>query len=52
MDVVVRVRELCVAHVCTQIGQHGVQVFALTHPQNILRVVMGEPIGTIVKEEL
>lgn len=32
MDVVVSVRELCVAHVCTQIGQHGVQVFALTHP--------------------
>ena len=29
-----------------------VQVFALKDPQNILRVVMGEPIGTIVKEEL
>ena len=29
-----------------------VQVFALADPQNILRVVMGEPIGTIVKEEL
>ena len=29
-----------------------VQVFALKAPQNILRVVMGEPIGTIVKEEL
>ena len=29
-----------------------VQVFALADPQNILRVVMGEPIGTIVKEEV
>ena len=29
-----------------------VQVFALKDPRNILRVVMGEPIGTIVKEEL
>ena len=29
-----------------------VQVFALKDPQNILRVVMGEPIGTIVKEEV
>ena len=29
-----------------------VQVFALKDPQNILRVVKGEPIGTIVKEEL
>ena len=29
-----------------------VQVFALKDPENILRVVMGEPIGTIVKEEL
>ena len=29
-----------------------VQVFALNDPQNILLVVMGEPIGTIVKEEL
>ena len=28
-----------------------VQVFALKDPENILRVVMGEPIGTIVKEE-
>ena len=27
------------------------QVFALSDPQNILRVIMGEPIGTIVKEE-
>ena len=27
-----------------------VQVFALKDPQNILRVVMGEKIGTIVKE--
>ena len=29
-----------------------VQVFALKDPENILRVVMGEKIGTIVKEEL
>ena len=29
-----------------------VQVFALKDPENILRVVMGEPIGTIVKEEV
>ena len=29
-----------------------VQVFALKDPENILRVVMGERIGTIVKEEL
>ena len=29
-----------------------VQVFALKDPENILKVVMGEPIGTIVKEEL
>ena len=28
------------------------QVFALSDPQNILRVIMGEPIGTIVKEEV
>ena len=28
------------------------QVFALKDPENILRVVMGEKIGTIVKEEL
>lgn len=28
-----------------------VQVFALKDPENIFRVVMGEPIGTIVKEE-
>ena len=27
------------------------QVFALSDPQNILRVILGEPIGTIVKEE-
>jgi len=29
-----------------------VQVFALKDPENIYRVVMGEPIGTIVKEEV
>ena len=29
-----------------------VQVFALKDPENILKVVMGEPIGTIVKEEV
>ena len=29
-----------------------VQVFSRKDPQNILRVGMGEPIGTIVKEEL
>jgi len=28
------------------------QVFALKDPENIYRVVMGEPIGTIVKEEV
>ena len=47
MDVVVSVRELCVAHVCTQIGQHGVQVFALTHPA--IQPVGSESMTKIIK---
>ena len=32
MNVVIGVRELCMAHVRAQIGNHNVQIFALVHP--------------------
>ena len=32
MDIVVGVRDLCVAHIRTQVGEHSVQIFAFTHP--------------------
>ena len=38
--------------ICRENKVPCIRVFGLDDPQNILRVVMGEPIGTIVKEEL
>ena len=47
MNVVIGVRELRMAHVRAQIGNHNVQIFALVHP--VVQPVGGKSVAKRVK---
>ena len=47
MNVVIGVRELRMAHVRTQIGNHNVQIFALVHP--VVQPVGGKSMTKVIK---